>query len=76
MLKCACLSSAASCMNESMQVLAHGVMCEYKWSLYFQKWSIVLGINEKLDHPVIACSAYPVNTLCTPCLVAGVCFLR
>lgn len=72
-LKCACLSCTASCMKECMQVLAHRVMWEYKWSLYFQKQSIVLGINEKLDRPVFVCTAYPVNT---PGLVAGVCFLR
>lgn len=58
-LKCARLSCAVSCMKECMQVLAHRVMCGYKWSLYFQKWSIVLGINEKLDHPVIACNCLP-----------------
>lgn len=47
-------------------------MCEYKWSLYFQKWSIVLGINEELDHPVIACNCIPCE--CTMSSGRGVFF--
>lgn len=57
--------------------VAHGEVRAHKWCLYFQKWSIVLGINGKLDHPVIVCN-------CTSCECAkysasggvGLCFLR
>lgn len=59
MLTCSPLCRAGSCTKECMQVLARREMCEYKWSLYFQKWSIVLRINGKLDHPVIACNCIP-----------------
>lgn len=75
--KCSRFCCAASCMKECMQVWAHGGMCEYKWSLYFQKWSIVLGINGKLDHPVIACNCIPCEyTKYSTSSGTGLCFLR
>lgn len=64
-------------LYEGMQVLAHGRMCEYKWSLCFQKWSIVLGISGKLDHPVIACNCITCEyTKYSTSSGMGLCFLR
>lgn len=77
MLKCSHLCCAAVCMKEYMQVLAHGGMCEYKWSLYFQKRSVVLGINGKLDHLVIACKYVPCEyAKYSTSSGIGLCFLR
>jgi len=77
MLKCSCFCCAVSDMKEYMQVLARGGMRDYEWSLYFQKWCIVLGINGKLDHPVIACNCIPGEyTECSMSSGTGLCFLR
>lgn len=45
-------------------------MRDSKWSLCFQKWSIVLGINGNLIIRLLPATADPVSTPDTPCLVA------